>query len=127
MSYEEFEVIYSYSRQDAIADGVLIDVSKEAKETGFKVSVAVSDHLYRGYVVPTKEMEDEGQSTRGRLHDLLMMANFAARKGKNENRIYFEVLFQTRPENLEKIKCLSIIGPGDYFEPVLTIMLPEDE
>jgi hypothetical protein len=40
---EEMEVISSYSRAQAIADGVLIDVSKMAKEAGFKWATVVTD------------------------------------------------------------------------------------
>ena len=43
-------VIYSYTRAQAIADGVLIDVTDEAKAHGFKVPVAITDHLFHGYV-----------------------------------------------------------------------------
>ena len=35
-------VIYAYTRAQAIADGVLVDVSKLAREAGFKIPVAVT-------------------------------------------------------------------------------------
>jgi len=35
-------VIYGYSREQAIADGVLIDVSELAREAGFRILVAVT-------------------------------------------------------------------------------------
>lgn len=34
-----FRMIYSYTRKQAIEDGNLIDVTEQAKETGFKVYV----------------------------------------------------------------------------------------
>jgi hypothetical protein len=34
MRFEDFELIYSYSRKQAIEDGVLIDVIGQARETG---------------------------------------------------------------------------------------------
>ena len=36
------EVIFSYTRAEAIADGVLVDVSETARETGFTVPVALT-------------------------------------------------------------------------------------
>lgn len=36
------EPIFSYSRKQAIADGVLVDVSEMAREAGFKYPVAVT-------------------------------------------------------------------------------------
>ncbi|WP_320008659.1 DUF6573 family protein [Maridesulfovibrio sp.] len=41
-----FNVIFSYTRKQAIEDGNLIDVIEQAKQTGFKVPVAVSLNLY---------------------------------------------------------------------------------
>src|SRR4051794_4558851 len=36
------EVIFAYTRADALADGVLIDVTDTAKEAGFRIPVAVT-------------------------------------------------------------------------------------
>ncbi|MFH1914417.1 MAG: hypothetical protein ABIK45_09120 [Pseudomonadota bacterium] len=36
MSFEDFEMIYSYSRKQAIEDGVLLDVTDQAWETGLE-------------------------------------------------------------------------------------------
>jgi len=92
VGFEDFELIYSYSRKQAIADGVLIDVSEQARETGFKILVAVTDHLYNGYVVPSNELEEEGQSVEERLHDLFMMTQAAAANRWKDDRVYYEVL-----------------------------------
>ena len=127
MSFEDFEMIYSYTRKQAIDDGVLIDVSSQARETGFKIPVCVTDHLYHGYVVPSKELQEEGQSTEGRLHDLFMMTQAAAATRWEDNRVYYEVLFKTKPRTLETVQCLAVVGPGDEGEPVMTLMLPGDE
>lgn len=62
MSFDDFELIYSYSRKQAIQDGVLIDVSDQAKASGFKIPVCIGDRLYHGYVVPPEGLEGEGQS-----------------------------------------------------------------
>ena len=32
--FEDFTLIHSYSRQQAIEDGVLVDVTEQARETG---------------------------------------------------------------------------------------------
>ncbi|WP_051249668.1 DUF6573 family protein [Maridesulfovibrio zosterae] len=64
-----FNVIFSYTRKQAIEDGNLIDITEQAKETGFKVPVAVPPNLYERYITPPKGFEGEGQSTTGRLQD----------------------------------------------------------
>jgi hypothetical protein len=40
--FEDAELIHRYSRAQAIADGVLIDVSEATKEAGFKFPVALT-------------------------------------------------------------------------------------
>lgn len=71
------DVIYSYSRSDALADGVLIDVSDIAREAGFTLPVAVSDNLYHSYIMPSLELAKEGQSPSGRLWDTLNVLRYA--------------------------------------------------
>ena len=39
------ELIYAYTRKQAIEDGVLVDVTETAKEAGFRVSLAISSTL----------------------------------------------------------------------------------
>ncbi|WP_291326967.1 DUF6573 family protein [Desulfovibrio sp. UCD-KL4C] len=52
-------VIFSYARKQAIEDGNLIDVTEQAKQTGFKVPVAVSLNLYERYITPSKGLEEK--------------------------------------------------------------------
>jgi len=125
----DWNVIYSYTRAQALADGVLIDVTGQAKTLGFRVPVAVTDHLYNGYVafVPPG-LESQGQSTAGRLHDLLMLAIIAARISKGMDRVTFKVDFLMNPNRKETIEVIAHIGPGDDgVIPVLTLMLPGDD
>ena len=124
---ESWNVVYSYSRAQAIADGVLVDVTEEAKAIGFKLHTVVTEHLFHGYVEPPAGLDGEGQSVIGRLHDLMVLALFAARKAVNIDRVTFKVDFLMAPGRKETIEVVAHIGPGDQGEPVLTIMLPEDD
>jgi len=45
-SWTGFEVIHRYTRAQAIADGVLVDVTDEAKRCGFSVPVAMTGTLF---------------------------------------------------------------------------------
>ena len=119
-------IVFSYTRADALADGVLIDLTPIARTYGFKLPFAVSDALYHGYVVPSEDLEALGQSLEGRLHDLLTLANVAARRSMGEDRVYFNVAFLMRPEKTETVQVVLHVGPGDSGEPVLTLCLPED-
>ncbi len=126
MSFEGFELIYSYSRRQALEDGVLLDISQEAKESGFKVPVAVSDNLYHQYIKPPEGLEGEGQSLRGRLHDVLHMLRGAIASNKNEPMLFFEVLFLMHHGHHEKVKLFAEIGPDDDGKTCMTICLPDD-
>lgn len=127
MSPENFELIYTYTRKQAIKDGVLIDVSDQAQQSGFKVPVAVTDHLFNGYVVPAEGLAGEGQSVEGRLHDLFWMCQAAIKNRLDGDRVEFVCMFLMPGKLLQTVKCLVVIGPGDQGEPVITLMLPGDE
>ena len=124
---ESWDLIFSYTRQQAIDDGVLIDVTDSASETGFAVQVAVTGNLFHSYVTPPPGLESEGQSISGRLHDLLTLARVCAALHGDQDRIHFEVLFLMAPGWRRRVEVVAVIGPGDRGEPVLTIMLPGDE
>lgn len=122
-----FELILSYSRAQAIADGVLVDVTAQARETGFRLHTVVTDNLFHGYVVPPHGLEGEGQSVEGRLHDALWMVLTAARKQPECSRVETDVLFLMAPGRRERVRVIAVVGPGDEGEAVMTIMLPGDD
>jgi len=124
---DSWNVVYAYTREQAIADGVLVDVTEAAKAIGFRLHTVVTDHLFNGYVEPPEGLVGEGQSVTGRLHDLMVLALFAARKAVNTDRVTFKVDFLMAPGRKETVEVVAHIGPGDHGEPVLTIMLPEDD
>ena len=120
-------VIFSYTQKQAIADGVLIDVTAAASARGFKLHTVVTDSLFNRYVTPPEGLIGEGQTIEGRLHDLLSMAFFAAKRNPRNSRAEFTVLFLMRPGHREEIDVVLDVGPGDDREPVVTIMLPGDD
>ena len=122
---QDWNVIFSYTRKQAIEDGVLIDVTDQAKQMGFKVNTVVTDHLFGDYLTPPAGLEGEGQSLEGRLHDLLFKTLIAAKTFGGGSRIEFDVLFLMSPSKWATVKILAVMGPGDPGEPVLTSMLPE--
>lgn len=125
---KDWNIVYSYTRAQAIADGVLIDVTKQAKEIGFRLHTVITTTLFNGYVEPPAGLEGEGQSVAGRLHDVMVLALFAARRAANTDRVTFKVDFLMEPGRKETVEVIAVIGPGDDGAiPVLTIMLPEDD
>ena len=118
-------IVYSYTRAEALEDGTLVDVSNEGKEVGFAVPVALTAALFETIIAIPK---DFGQDQRGRTHDVLFMAACAARraKGSDEPRGQFSVLMTDSHGMMATLTLLIDIGPGDEGEPVITIGYPED-
>jgi len=123
---ENNEIIYSYSRKQAIEDGVLVDCSEMAKEVGIKYPVAITSTLWHQYIVPNDKLIEMGQSIEGRLWDALWMFRVNALKSKS-SEMNFEVYFLKNDNKQELIHLKSICGPGDDAEPVITIMLPDED
>ncbi|MEA2817416.1 MAG: hypothetical protein QOI93_5137, partial [Rhodospirillaceae bacterium] len=64
-------IISRYSRENAIEDGVLVDVTQQAEETGILLPTVITDHLH--HVLQEIPAKSAGQDWRGRLHDVLWM------------------------------------------------------
>ena len=128
MDGNEFSVIYTFTREDAIESGALVDLTKEAEQAGFKIPVAMSAGLYHEYVKPSEELEAAGQSFEGRLHDVLMMLRYAAKDRWDGTRVEFEVLFQVeKTPSFKKVLCIAAVEGDSNGNPCLTIFRPEDD
>ena len=125
--FENVPVIFQYSRAQAIEDGVLIDLTEWARESGFKVPVACTAAVWNGYIVPTERTRALGQSERGRAHDVLWMLFNAIRKNGSGDTLMFQVMFLQTPHRHVIVKLKCVCGPGDQGEPVVTIMLPGED
>jgi hypothetical protein len=138
------EPIFSYTRKQALEDGVLKDVTATAQEAGWKWPVAVSSALWN-LIVPSAELEAEGQSTDGRLWDVVWMASMAAKgmpdvleKKVSDREFWFNVILPQRRTDKTEIKHSAdpegatwtfkvVSGPGDDMEPVVTMMLTNED
>ncbi len=121
-------VIHSYSRAEAIADGVLVDVTETAMGAGLKVPVAVTSAVW-GVLEPTEEARKLGQSETGRLWDLLNVLRFRIRAGATGSEIAFKIAIDEKGNGgrTKDFAFQSVCGPGDDMEPVITIMRPGED
>lgn len=121
--FEGVPLIYIYSREQAIEDGVLVDLSAWAKETGFTIPVACTAAVWHQHVVPPGDTQKLGQSELGRAHDLLWMLYVAIRKQPGAaDRLLYDVIFLNAAGKQQTVTLKAICGPGDHGEPVMTIM-----
>ena len=125
--FEDAPVIYRYTRQQALEDGVLVDMSAWAKETGFTIPVACTAAVWNQYIVPPEGTKELGQSERGRAHDVLWMLYVAIKRSQGGDHVMYTLTFLHAPNRQETVELKSICGPGDDGEPVLTIMLTTED
>jgi hypothetical protein len=126
--FADFELISVYSRADALRDGVLIDLSDLARQAGFRIPLAVTEAVYRSYLDPSPELANEGQSFAGRAWDLLQILRFAAAVYTDRSEIHFKVLFVLSPGcPPEPVPLKALCHPGDNGEPILTVLLPNED
>jgi len=131
------EVIFAYTRSDAIRDGVLVEIPGGlCREAGFSVPVAVTASV--GDLIDPGNLEEmPGQSVEGRTWDLLWMCGCAARSTREQHRsvVLFPCTFLLAEETRDgsvitehRTETLrAVCGPGDDGEPVVTIMLPGED
>lgn len=122
-----FELIHSYSRAQAIEDGVLIDVSDTAREAGFTFPVALTHAVHASYVEVPEGVPCQDPS--GRLWDILWMLRHAIRSQPSSGpEVKFQLLVQNTRKGPPRLVTLkSLCGPGDEGEPVITILLPDED
>jgi len=127
------EVIYSYTRAQAIEDGVLVDMSEAAKKTGFNFPVAVTSSVWRKYIGWNDEdsKRQVSQDENARLRDFLLMLLFSIKLSRNNsdqiNYVLDIVPCDGKSRTAKRTQLKAIIGGGDDGEHVLTIMLPNED
>src|SRR5208282_761704 len=73
------EVIYSYTRKQAIADGVQVEVTKTAQEAGIKFPMFLTRAVFDKFVAVPEGVT--GQDEAGRLWDVVWMTRFGIIRG----------------------------------------------
>jgi len=127
--------VYSYSREQAIEDGVLVDLSQSAewKEAGFKFPGAMTRAAWEQTIEAGGKWEEQegetvlvlprGQDMNGRLWDVMTMLKHGIHSAPGStDRVHFQVKVSGK-----LVRLWSLIGPGDTAEPVITIMLEGED
>ena len=125
------EPIHAYSRAQAIADGILVDLTTATDDrgqllcpqAGFKVPVAITRTAWAKTVEAggtwkhtgdgeTLELKG-GQSLTGRLWDLLWMLKLASGRASNTDRVHFLVLVDVQGDGLGRVAKLGVACVSD--------------
>lgn len=118
-------VIASYSRKQAIEDGMLVDFEAVSpgivKEAGISYPMAITRVAWQ---LIDDAVAKGGKDLDGVIWDMLTMFRYAAQKN-GSNQMIFEMLIWEKHVGKDRLmKFKAICGAGDTPEPVITIMLP---
>jgi len=135
------EPISVYTREQALADGQLVDVTAWASSGldgmigGFRCPVALTRLLWdvvdladggddgseEGKAGWRARVRGRGESTRGRAHDVLWMLRCAVARNSRTDRLRFSVLMTTADCRRHRLDlCAVIDGDG------ITVGFPQD-
>lgn len=125
--FDDADLVFSYSRQEALDDGVLVDVTATAREAGFRYPVAVTRTVWERIVEPDEASRTVGQSAEGRLWDVLWMLRAAIRRGPGHtDTLHYQLLVVQEGQPASPVTLKAVCGPDDDRSPCVTVMLPED-
>jgi hypothetical protein len=122
-------VVYSYSRAQAVADGVQVEVTKTAQEAGIRFPVFLTRTVFDAYVAVPPDVT--GQDEAGRLWDVVWMTRFGILRAKpGADRIPVALYVRNadnRPSRL--VKLIAQCGPLDIDDPqpAITVMMPDED
>ena len=122
------EVIYAYTRKQAIADGVQIDVTKTAQEAGIKFPMFLTRAVFDNYVAVPPDVT--GQDEAGRLWDLVWMARFAIlRSHGHTDRLPVALYVRNDNHRAKLVKLIAVCSALDIDDPqpTLTLMMPDED
>ena len=126
--FAEAEVLYAYTRKQALEDGEQVDVSETAREAGIRFPVFLTRAVWEKYVrVP------EGvccQDERGRLWDLVWLLRCTARQTSGPHMVFrLHVRNDNRRGTPPLVTLKAECGPMDIDDPqpAITVTLPEED
>jgi hypothetical protein len=115
--------IYSYTRKEALADGLLIDITEMARKCCIKYPTAFTASVWE---IINDIPPNSGQDVNGRLWNILCVLRVALIRASS-NTIHFTLPMDRASTQGKTLELKAVIGPGDDAAPVITIMLLDED
>lgn len=117
--FADDDLIYSYTRAQALADGVLIDLTERARTCGIKYPTACTAGLWaRIQTIPEPDRDMREVAEAVRISAVLSAMLDAIRAARGTDRVTFSALGAA---------LWAQCGPGDTAAPVITVMLEGED
>lgn len=123
--FDDAEIIHRYTRAQAIADGILVDVTSVAKEAGIRYPTAVTQGVWQNYVRVPEGVEAQDET--GRLWDLLWVLKCAIRNSPKGDTVHFYLHIRNSNEGVKRFLLKACCGPDDDGSPCITVLLPDED
>ena len=121
-------VIYSYTRAQAVADGVQVEVTKTAQEAGIKYPMFLTRAVWDAYVAVPEGVTAQDEA--GRLWDVVWMTRFAILRAKlGVDRSPVALYVRNDNHRAKLVRLTAQCSPLDIDDPApaITVMLPEED
>jgi hypothetical protein len=120
------EVIYTYTRARAVADGYQVEVTKTAQEAGIRFPVFVTRAVYDAYVTVPPDVTAQDEA--GRLWDVLTLLRHAIRQSTpGQTRLPFALYVRNDNRRPRLVKLIATCGALDFDnpQPAITVTMPD--
>jgi hypothetical protein len=122
------EVIYTYTRAHAIADGFQVDATTTAQEAGIRFPVFLTRAVYDAYVTVPPDVEAQDEA--GRLWDVLTLLRHAIRQSQpGQTRLPFALYVRNDNRRPRLVKLIAACGPLNVDDPqhAIVVMMPDED
>ena len=121
-------VIYAYTRKQAVADGVQVEVTKTAQEAGIKFPMFLTRAVFDAYVAVPEGVTAQDEA--GRLWDVVWMTRFGIlRSHGHTDRVPVALYVRNDNRAAKLVKLIATCGPLDIDDPqpAITVALPDED
>src|SRR5208337_781305 len=109
-------IIYAYTRKQAIEDGEQVEVSTAAAEAGIRFPVFLTRRVFDAYVTVPPNVT--GQDEAGRLWDIVWMLRFAIKSSRDGgDRIEYSLHVRNDNRRPRLVKLVAVCGAHDMDSP----------
>src|SRR5512137_440800 len=124
----DFDLVFTYTRKQALADGVQVDATKTAQEAGIRFPFFITRTVWEAYVTVPPDVA--GQDEAGRLWDLVWMTRFAILRSRPGcDRLPVALYVRNDNQRARLVKLVATCGPRDIDDPApaITLMMPDED